>query len=97
LLRIPITPKRSNDSLILARQLIAAKLNIANGSDPAPITQVISDADAVLAPFAGKLPYHVRPSSVQGRMMMALGKLLDSYNNGRLTPDCGSCHDEEHE
>src|SRR5262249_21793583 len=38
------TPPRGDASLILAHQLIAAKLNIANGSKPAPIRSAIADA-----------------------------------------------------
>ena len=95
LLQLLRTPTKGDASLILARQLIAAKLNIANGSDPAPVAQAIADADALLAPFAGKLPYHVRPSSDTGRKMTALAHHLDKYNNGRLTPNCVGCSDEE--
>src|SRR5262249_39117711 len=39
------TPPRGDASVILAHQLIAAKLNIANGSNPAPISSTIADAD----------------------------------------------------
>jgi len=99
-------PSRGDASVILARQLIAAKLNVANGSDPAPVQQTILDADAVLAPVAGRLPYGIPPSSATGRTMTALAGILDDYNNGRLTPDCDGCregdgeegdHDGEHE
>src|SRR5712692_10584393 len=38
LLTILTTPVRGDASLILADQLIAAKLNIANGSDPASVS-----------------------------------------------------------
>src|SRR5881396_2666667 len=41
-------------SLILGRQLIAAKLNIANGSDPAPISSTVTHADSLLSQFPGK-------------------------------------------
>ena len=75
-------------SLILADQLIAAKLNIANGSDPTPISATITAADAVLCTFVGKLPYHVRPSSIVGQQMTALAATLNQYNNGLLTPNC---------
>ena len=75
-------------SLILADQLIAAKLNIANGSDPTPISATITAADALLCTFGGKLPYHVKPSSMVGQQMTALAATLDAYNNGLLTPNC---------
>jgi hypothetical protein len=90
LLAILRTPVRGDASLILAHQLIAAKLNIANGSDPAPVSATIADADSLLSGFAGKLPYHVRPSSATGQAMVGDAAILDTYNNGQLTPDCSS-------
>jgi hypothetical protein len=50
--------------LILAGQLIAAKLNIANGSDPAPISSPIANANGFLSGFSGKLPYNVKTTSM---------------------------------
>ncbi len=47
--RVGAGPK-ADASLILADQLIAAKLNIANGVDGTPVASTIADADAVL-PF----------------------------------------------
>jgi hypothetical protein len=75
-------------SLLLARQLIAAKLNIANGSDPTTIVTTVADADRLLAVFGGKLPYGVTRSSALGRSMVSDGDLLERYNNGRQTPTC---------
>jgi len=88
LLAILNTPSQGDASIILAKQLIAAKLNIAAGSDPTPISATITHADSLLAMFAGKLPYHVAPSSNIGQMMVSDGSTLDDYNNGRLTPGC---------
>jgi hypothetical protein len=68
--------------------LIAARLSIANGSDPAPISATIADADARLATFSGRLPYKVKPSSAIGQQMIALAAFLDQYNKGLLTPGC---------
>jgi YVTN family beta-propeller protein len=82
------TPPGGDASLILAHQLIAAKLNIANGSDPTPISATITDADHLLSGFKGKLPYHVRPSSATGQAMVNDADVLDSYNSGDLTPNC---------
>ena len=73
-------------SLILADQLIAARLSIANGSDPAPINATIAAADARLATFSGRLPYKVKPSSAIGQQMTALAALLDQYNKGPIDP-----------
>jgi hypothetical protein len=75
-------------SLILAHQLIAAKLNIANGSDPTSIINLITHADAILAGFSGKVPFDVAPSSPGGQQMTSDADALASYNNGVLTPGC---------
>ena len=88
LLAILNTPVGGDASLNLAHQLIAAKLNIAAGSDPTPIASTIAHADSLLAMFSGKLPYHVAPSSNIGQMMVSDASTLDNYNNGRLTPHC---------
>jgi hypothetical protein len=82
------TPPRGDASVILADQLIAAKLNLANDSDPAPINATIAAADALLSGFAGKLPYNVRTSSATGQAMVNHASTLDNYNNGQLTPGC---------
>src|SRR5262245_42648303 len=52
---------KKDASLTLADQLIATKLNIASGSNPAPIAATVSRADSLLAAFPGKLPYNVPP------------------------------------
>ena len=88
LLHILMTPAGGDASLILADQLIAAKLNIANGSDPTPISSTITHADSLLSMFSGKLPYNVKPSSAIGQMMVNDANTLDSYNNGKLTRGC---------
>ena len=88
LLAILNTPSGGDASIILAKQLIAAKLNIAAGSDPTPVSSTITHADSLLSGFSGKLPYHVAPSSAIGQMMVSDGNTLDNYNNGLLTPGC---------
>ena len=57
---------KADASLILADQLIAAKLNIANNSDHAPIVSTIADTDSLLRGFSGKLPYKVKTTSATG-------------------------------
>jgi hypothetical protein len=79
---------KADASLILADQLIAAKLNIANGSDPAPVAATIADADNLLCGFSGKLPYKVRTKSSDGKAMVRDANVLNSYNNAQLTPNC---------
>jgi hypothetical protein len=89
LLTLLDTPPRGDASLILAHQLIAAKLNIANGSDPTPISATITDADSLLSQFgSNRLPYNVRTSSAIGQQMVNDANVLDRYTNGDLTPDC---------
>jgi len=88
ILNLPTASSPADASLILADQLIAAKLNIANGSNPAPIAGVIADADNLLSGFAGKLPYHVDPKSAIGTAMVADANVLTQYNSGRLTRSC---------
>jgi hypothetical protein len=75
-------------SLNLGHQLIAAKLSVAAGSDPAPVAASIAQADAQLAAFPGLLPYRVRPNSPAGRAMLATASVLADYNEGVLTPFC---------
>ncbi len=81
-------PVRGDASLILAKQLIAAKLNIENGSDPAPIEDTIEAADELLCTFTDRLPLGMRPFTNDGREMVHLAGVLDAYNNGWLTPTC---------
>jgi hypothetical protein len=90
LLTILTTATKGDASLILADQLIAAKLNIANGSgEPAPVPSTITHADSVLSGFSGELPYKVKSSSPNGQAMVTDATTLDNYNNGLLTSGCG--------
>jgi hypothetical protein len=86
LLSILNSSVKGDASIILAKQLIAAKLNIANGSDPTPIAATIATADGLLDGCV--LPCAVKPSSSLGMQMTAAAAILDQYNNGLLTPDC---------
>ena len=86
--RIGSGPK-ADASLILADQLIAAKLNIANGADGTPVSSTITHADSVLSGFSGKLPYKVRTSTANGQAMVNDAATLESFNNGALTAGCG--------
>ena len=92
LLRILRTPTgsgtKADASLILADQLIAAKLNIANGAGGTPVTSTIADADAVLGLYSGPLPYRVRPNTTNGHRMVNDANVLNNYNNGLLTSGC---------
>jgi hypothetical protein len=92
LLRILRTPTgsgtKADASLILADQLIAAKLNIANGADGTPVTSTIADANAVLGLYSGPLPYRVRTNTTNGHRMVNDANVLNNYNNGLLTSGC---------
>jgi hypothetical protein len=88
LLNILKTSTTSDASMILARQLIAAKLNVANGSDGLLVSSTISHADSLLSSFAGKLPYKVKTTSSIGKTMINDATTLNNYNNGFLTQFC---------
>jgi hypothetical protein len=80
-------------SLILAHQLIAAKLNIlVGGASDGAVASAIEDADAWLAANAdadGLLPFGVSAASAEGAEGVALANVLDEYNNGVIGP--GHC------
>jgi hypothetical protein len=82
------TPPEGDASLILAHQLIAAKLNAAKGLDSTVVAGVITQGDAVLSSFTGRLPYHVTTSDSTGQTLVNLSTILDSYNQGQLTVGC---------
>jgi hypothetical protein len=70
---------------ILAHQLIAAKLNIANGADPSSVSQAVASADTwLIAHPLGSKPKN--PARAEG---IALSVILDDFNNGRIGP--GHC------
>jgi len=81
LLAILATPAAGNGLLILAHQLIATKLNIANGGDPAVVIATVTAADALIGslvvPPVGS--GYLTPASVS-----ALTQVLDNYNNGLI-------------
>jgi hypothetical protein len=86
LLSILNTSSSTDASLVLARQLIAALLNQANGSTPVPLCGVFADADSLLAGCT--LPCNVSVSSAKGQAMINDANILTSYNEGHLTPGC---------
>lgn len=77
-------------SMILAQQLIAAKLNIFNGTNPEPIESALTQADSLLATFPNKLPYKVGSNTAAGKSMTSVGRVLEDYNLGKLRDSCGS-------
>ncbi|HEV8480578.1 MAG TPA: hypothetical protein VGR66_07255 [Candidatus Eisenbacteria bacterium] len=87
LLQILNQPAKGNGLIILAHQLIAAKLNIAGGADPTPVASVIADADALIGslvvPPIGS--GYLNPDDTDTD-----SQALDAYNNGNSgVPHCG--------
>ncbi|HEY3037527.1 MAG TPA: hypothetical protein VGJ66_02265 [Pyrinomonadaceae bacterium] len=80
------TPSGGNGLIALAHQLIAAKLNIANGADSSAIAGTIASADALIGglvvPPVGS--GYLSPSSTS-----SLTTALDNYNTGGTGP--GHC------
>ncbi len=70
----------------LARQLIAAKLNIANGS-PNLVAAELAQADALIGALDPRTA-SVQANSPLGQQMNALAGVLDMYNNNQLLPIC---------
>ena len=86
----PGTGGGADASLILAHQLIAAKLNLAFGSDPCPISSIIASADALIGSQTIPIVPKIAPSTPVGAQMVALAESLNSYNEGLMTPNCAA-------
>ncbi len=84
------SPIKGDVSLVLAAELIAAKLNVASGVQSSELSEAVEVGEALLRTFAGKLPYRVSPSSEQGHAMVRAAGELASLNNRRSTPDCST-------
>jgi len=84
-------PKHGNATLILVHQLIAALLNVENGSIPDPLVQAtITDAQNLLAGeigSEGKITF-VAAGSTLGQKMVSDAELLDAFNNGAFSTGC---------
>ena len=89
ILAAPLGAGGSEDaSLLLADELITAKLNLARGSEKAPVAKMIADADMLLSEFKGSLPHQIQGTSVTGLNMIQKADLLDRYNGGAMTSGC---------
>lgn len=75
-------PKKGNSYLIVGHQMIAALLNIANGSDPSVISVELDAAEAYLT-GVNLLTDFDKDTDMNG-----VAGVLDDYNNRLLTPDC---------
>jgi hypothetical protein len=86
LLLILHQPVVGNGLVLLAHQLIAAKLNIANGADGSCIQDTIAAADALIGDLV--VP-PVGNGFLAPRDVSALADTLDQYNEGELcAPSC---------
>ena len=86
LLAIFSTPVKGNGLISLAHQLIAAKLNVANGASASAISSTIAAADALIGSLV------VPPSGagfLDPAVTSALNDALTSYNEGLTGP--GHC------
>jgi hypothetical protein len=81
-------PARGNGLVILVHQLIASKLNIANGADPSVVQQAMTDADNMIGAL-------VVPPIGNGYLPPVqtgdLTETLTEYNEGTIGP--GHCND----
>jgi hypothetical protein len=88
LMAILENPAQGNGLIILAHQLIAAKLNIANGADPTAVQQTLIDADAMIAALV--IP-PIGTDSLLPSQTSGLTETLTQYNEGTIGP--GHCND----
>jgi hypothetical protein len=80
-------PAQGNGLIILVHQLIAAKLNIANGADPSAVQQAVTDADNMIGGLVvPPIGNGYLPPSQTG----ALTEILAEYNEGTIGP--GHCN-----
>src|SRR5206468_5454659 len=72
LLLILSRPPKGDASILLARELIAAKFNVAGGVSSPEMIADIASADGLPAAYAGNVPYEVTPTCPPGRAMVHL-------------------------
>jgi hypothetical protein len=80
------TPAAGNGLIVLAHQLIAAKLNVAKGADGTAVAQAIADADALIG---GLVIPPVGTGFLAASATSTLTGTLTSYNEGAIGP--GHC------
>jgi hypothetical protein len=69
--------------MYLVPRLIAALLNVGNGTEEDPVQTFVDDANGLLA--GTPLPKQIGPNSPAGQQMMGDAVVLDSYNNNVTT------------
>ena len=75
-------------TILLADQLITAKLSIANGTSGTPIASTITHADGLLSVYSGFLPYNVHVNTTAGHAMVTDAGILGNFNSGSMTTGC---------
>jgi hypothetical protein len=88
LLQILNRPAQGNGLLILAHQLIAAKLSIANGADPTAVQQYVINADNMIG---GLIVPPIGNGYLSPSQTSELTETLTEYNEGTIGP--GHCAD----
>jgi len=76
----------SDASVILARQLMATLLNVANGSSCCPVCSTMDHANNLL--IGCLLPCGRNVNSSTGKAMVNDATVLEQFNLGQLTPNC---------
>jgi hypothetical protein len=88
LLAILNHPAGGNKLVILAHQLIAAKLNLLSGADPSAAAATIASADALIG---GLICPPIGSDSLPSSPATSYANLLDDFNNGIIGPGhCGT-------
>ena len=82
------TSPKGDATYILAHQLIAAKLNFANGANPQVIQASIDTADEWLTAY----PLGSDPQDEARELGIRLSESLESFNTGEIWP--GACDDD---
>jgi hypothetical protein len=94
LLAIFNSPAAGNGLIFLAHQLIAAKLNVANGASNTDVQMYIDDADALIGDL---LIPPVGAGYIAPKDASPLTEILDQFNNGDLgVPHCGVVQIDDH-
>lgn len=88
LLLILDEPAHGNGLVILAHQLIATLLNVAQGADPTVVSAAISAAHAIIG---GLVVPPIGGGSLPANATSTLTQTLDNFNNGVIGPGhCGA-------
>jgi len=74
---------QNDASMYLVRRLIAALLNVANGSKQDPVVTFVNDANVLLG--TAQLPQQINPYSAVGQQMLGDAAVFDSYNHNNIT------------